>query len=209
MVAMLGLAPAASASYGESPIATASAPSIPSFLRTISKMSGAGLDSSASSDDVFTSTRSAMPAMSRYLSSSSFLADEPMATRRPAFADPPQQVGHRRERAQQRQIGGFEALAAPLLHFLAVIPLRVLGQEVRNQLVAALADLAAGLFEADVVAELRDRFVPGERVQIDGVEQRSVEVEDGGFGTFSILRGANARSSRTNRRTACSSPCAD
>jgi hypothetical protein len=70
--------PAASASYGVSvsPIATASAPSIFSFLRTILKMSGAGFDSSTSSEEVVRSTRSTMRAMSRYLSTSSFLAEE-------------------------------------------------------------------------------------------------------------------------------------
>jgi hypothetical protein len=47
-------------------------------------MSGAGLDSSASSEEVFTLTRSAMRAMSGYLSSSSFLAEDAMATRTPA-----------------------------------------------------------------------------------------------------------------------------
>jgi hypothetical protein len=62
-----------------------------------------------------------------------------------------------------------------------VVPLRLLRQELGNKLVAALADLAAGLLEADVVAEIHHRFVPCERVKIDGVDQRPVEVEDGGF----------------------------
>ena len=67
-----------------SPIATASAPSTFSFLRTISKMSGAGFTSSTSSEEVFRSTKSAMRAMSRYLSTSSFLAEEATAIRSPA-----------------------------------------------------------------------------------------------------------------------------
>src|SRR6185369_13823557 len=71
--------PAASASWGVSPIATASAPWIFSFFRTVSKMSGAGFDSSTSSEEVFRSTRSVMRAMSRYLSTSSFLAEEATA----------------------------------------------------------------------------------------------------------------------------------
>src|ERR1700737_3145664 len=47
-------------------------------------MSGAGFDSSASSEEVVKSTRSAMRAMSRYSSSSSFLAEEATAIRTPA-----------------------------------------------------------------------------------------------------------------------------
>jgi hypothetical protein len=65
-------------------MATASLPSIFSFFRTTSKISGAGLDSSTSSDEVAWSTRWVMLAISRYLFSSSFFADEAMATRMPA-----------------------------------------------------------------------------------------------------------------------------
>jgi hypothetical protein len=46
-----------------------------------SKMSGAGFDSSTSSAAVFRSTKSVMRAMSRYLSTSSFLAEEATAIR--------------------------------------------------------------------------------------------------------------------------------
>jgi hypothetical protein len=49
--------PAASASYGGSPMAMASLPSIFSCFRTTSKISGAGLDSSTSSDEVALSTK--------------------------------------------------------------------------------------------------------------------------------------------------------
>ena len=52
-----------------------------------------------------------------------------------------------------------------------MVPLVVGREEYGNELVAALADLTSGLFEADVVAELRHRFVPGERVEIDRVQQ--------------------------------------
>jgi hypothetical protein len=90
-----------------------------------------------------------------------------------------------------------------------MIPLRVLRQKFGNQLVAALADLAAGLLEADVVTEFRHRFVPCKRVKIDGIKERPVQVEDGGFRQFKILHGANARFLRTSRRRVCSSPCAD
>lgn len=48
------------------------------------------------------------------------------------------------------------------------------GPKFGNELVAALADLAAGLLEADVVAELVHRFVPGERVEIHRIQKRAV-----------------------------------
>lgn len=50
-----------------------------------------------------------------------------------------------------------------------MVPLFVSGKECGNELVAALADLTSDLFETDVMTELLHRFVPGERVQIDGV----------------------------------------
>jgi hypothetical protein len=60
---------------------------------------------------------------------------------------------------------GLETITAPLLQFLAVVPLLVGGQEDGNELVTALTDLASSLFEAHVVTEFHHRFVPG-----DGVE---------------------------------------
>ena len=99
----------------------------------------------------------------------------------PGIAYAPQQVGDRGEGTHQRQIFALEALAAPFLHLLAVVALRVGREEVRNQLVAAFADLAPRLLEADVVTELHHGFVPGESVEIDRVEKRPVDVEDGGF----------------------------
>jgi hypothetical protein len=62
-----------------------------------------------------------------------------------------------------------------------VVPLFVGGQEDWNELVAALSDLASRLLEGHVVTELHHRFVPGDGVEIDGVQKRPVQVEDRGF----------------------------
>jgi hypothetical protein len=59
-----------------------------------------------------------------------------------------------------------------------------------------LAYLASRLFEADVVTELLHRFVPGERVQIDRIEKRPVDVEDGCFGQFQVLHSGIERTGR-------------
>jgi hypothetical protein len=67
----------------------------------------------------------------------------------------------------------------PGVQFLAMVALLDGGQDRQNELVAALSDLASHLFRAAIVAELDHRFVPGDRVKIDGVEQRAVQVEDG------------------------------
>jgi hypothetical protein len=61
------------------------------------------------------------------------------------IADAPQQIGHRREGAHQRQVLGLEALAAPLLQFLAVVLLLFGGQKFGNELVATLSDLTSRL----------------------------------------------------------------
>src|ERR1700761_1747609 len=60
----------------------ASAPATSSFFSTALKISGAGLDASASSDEVDASRRSVMPARSRYTLSSCFFADDATAARR-------------------------------------------------------------------------------------------------------------------------------
>jgi hypothetical protein len=62
-----------------------------------------------------------------------------------------------------------------------MVPLRVRGQEDWNELVATLTDLAPSLLEAHVMAELHHRFVPCEGVKIHRVQERPVEIEDGGF----------------------------
>ncbi len=94
---------------------------VSSFLRTTLKMSGAGFDSSTSSEEVARSTKSAMRAMSRYLSSSSFFAEEAIATRSPASRT-------RRNRSgtaeKGRTSGRYSVtIAAPLLQFFAVVSL--------------------------------------------------------------------------------------
>ena len=91
-----------------------------------------------------------------------------------------QKIGDRGEGAHKRQVRRLETLAAPFLHFLAVVPLFVGGQEDWNELVAALSYLASRLLECHVVTELRHRFMPSDGVQIDGVQQRPVQVEDRG-----------------------------
>jgi hypothetical protein len=59
-----------------------------------------------------------------------------------------------------------------------------------NELVAALPDVAPGLFKTDVVVELHHRFVPYKRVQVDGVQKRPVKVENRCF-RHSLLRAEN------------------
>ena len=51
----------------------------------------------------------------------------------------------------------------------------------RDELVAAFAYLAARLLEGHTVAELLERVLPGAGVQVHGIDERTVDVEDGGF----------------------------
>jgi hypothetical protein len=51
----------------------------------------------------------------------------------------------------------------------------------RNKLVSALPDLTSHLLEADVIAELDHGFMPGDRVQVHGIQQGTIQVEDSGF----------------------------
>ena len=95
---------------------------------------------------------------------------------------PMQQLWHRREWSHQRQIFRFKQFAAPFLHFLTVVLLLGLGQEHRDQLITALADLATRLFEGHIVAEPGQCLLPRARVQIDGIHQGAVDVENGSLG---------------------------
>ncbi len=52
------------------------------------------------------------------------------------------------------------------------------GQKEGNELLATLTDLAARLLETDIVPKPDQRFMPGYRVQIDGIEQCPVQIEN-------------------------------
>ena len=55
-------------------------------------------------------------------------------------------------------------------------------QEHGHQLIAALADLAANIFELEVVPIVVEGVLPGSGMQIDRIDQRAVDVEDHRFG---------------------------
>ena len=147
-----------------------------------------------------------MPAMSRYLSSSSFLAEDAMAIRSPASRTRRSRSGTAEKGRTSGRYSVLKRLPAPLLQFLAVVPLFVSGQEDRNELVAALADLASSLLETHIVAEAHHRFVPCECVQIDRIDERAIQIENCGFRQLKLLHGQNDQTLRTSRLKACSSP---
>jgi len=70
-----------------------------------------------------------------------------------------------------------------------VVSLFVRGQEDGNELVSALADLASHLFETYIVTKLEHGFLPDQRVEIQRVQKRAVEIEDSGFWQFTFLPG--------------------
>jgi len=57
-----------------------------------------------------------------------------------------------------------------------------LGQEDGDKLVTPFADLTACLFKGHLMTEFHQCFVSGESMQIDRVDQRSVDIENGCFG---------------------------
>jgi hypothetical protein len=61
-------------------------------------------------------------------------------------------------------------------------------EENRHQLIAAFADLGPHGFEGDLVPEMREGLLPGPGMKIDGIHQRSVDVEDDRLyqGTFPL-----------------------
>ena len=64
------------------------------------------------------------------------------------------------------------------LELLAELAILFLGQEMGDELVPALADLRAYLRGGGVNPEVRERLLPGARMQVDRVDQGPVDVED-------------------------------
>ena len=106
----------------------------------------------------------------------------------PCVARPLQQIRYRGKRPDQREVPALEPLAAPLLQFFTVVFPLCGVQEGGNELVSALAYLASGLFEADVMTELHHRFVPGDRMKVHRVQESAVQVEDGSFWQVEVSR---------------------
>ena len=98
----------------------------------------------------------------------------------PVRKQPLEQGAHAWERLYLVQVVRLEHLGPALVDGLAVLLDLLRGQELRQQFAAALADLRAGALDRNVVAELGQHAMPGLGVGIDGVDQRSIDVEDHG-----------------------------
>ena len=71
-------------------------------------------------------------------------------------------------------------------------------QEHGHQLIAALADLATNILELEVVPKVVEGVLPGSGMQIDGIDQRAVDVEDHRFGHKSGSQKAEGKRERRN-----------
>src|SRR5207248_11352640 len=89
-----------------------------------------------------------------------------------------EQLACLRKSADALQVPALVEIGSVLLDGLAAPREIVLREEDRHQLVAALADLRPHFLERHPPAEVREGFLPGASVQIDGIDQRSVYVED-------------------------------
>ena len=92
-----------------------------------------------------------------------------------------EQRAHFGERADLAEIALAQNLAAALLECLADRLALVGREEDGEELVAALADLAADLLEGEVVAELGEGVLPGAGMDVHAVHQRPVHVENHGL----------------------------
>src|ERR1041385_7267439 len=75
-------------------------------------------------------------------------------------------------------------------------------EHVRHEQVAALADLVAHFVPAEAHAELRERLDPAPRVEVVGVDERAVDVEDGraeGHGEVGSKNATGCRAFRARR----------
>ncbi len=89
-----------------------------------------------------------------------------------------EQRAHVGERPDPAEVALLQDLAPALVERLALLVQLLPAQEHRHELVAALADLPADRVERHVAPDLPERVDPGLGVEVDGVDQRSVHVED-------------------------------
>jgi hypothetical protein len=106
------------------------------------------------------------------------LAEEASAIRWPFGPHALEQLPYGRKGAHLRQILRFEQetavgfdLVSPAIEFF-------LGEEDRHELVSALADLRTHVHEGHLVAEMGEGFLPGFRMQADGIDEGAVDVEN-------------------------------
>ena len=79
------------------------------------------------------------------------------------------------------QVLGLEALAAPLLQFLAVVSLLFGGQELGNQLVATLADLTADCLDIEIDSSYLEGILPCCGVKPVALNEGAIDIAQYGF----------------------------
>ena len=128
-----------------------------------------------------------MHAISRYTFQFALLRRGRNGNASTGVVNPAQQLRHGRKRPHQGQVFRLEQLAPPLLHLLAIVFLLALVEEHGDKLVATFADLAAGLLERHIMPEFAQRLLPRARMEVDGVNESSINVEDRGFRHVTFL----------------------
>ena len=86
-----------------------------------------------------------------------------------------------------RKVLFLEKRAAKVFDLFAVLFDFFFREEYRHELVAAFADLRPHGLERDFVPEMRKGLLPGSGMEIDGIHQRSVDVEDDRLYQFAFL----------------------
>jgi hypothetical protein len=109
------------------------------------------------------------------------LADDARATRLPSARRRWKRC-HAREREHAREVLAPKEIVSVRLQRRAEVLDLVGGQEAGQELVGALADLRAQGLERNMFAKGLEAATPGLRVQVDGVDQGPIDVEDDGVG---------------------------
>ena len=89
-----------------------------------------------------------------------------------------EQFAHAWEGAHARHVLALVEFAAVLLKLFAELFEFFFREEDGHQLVAALAYLVAHALIRNLLSEMRERLLPGARVQVNGVNERPVNVEN-------------------------------
>src|SRR3954470_24293167 len=100
------------------------------------------------------------------------------------------------ERLRLRHVLVLVELRAVLLQLFAERPHLFRVEQIGNQEIAALADLMSDDIALELLAEMRERFDPAADVEVVGVDEGAVDVEEEGLevhGVASSKMGARAR----------------
>src|SRR3954447_19384763 len=116
----------------------------------------------------------------------------------PVGSDALEQLPHARKRPRLGQIDALEQVHPETLEIAPLLLKQIGRQEGWHELIAAFAHLAADVLRIDLHAEAPEGFDPGGGMQIVGVDQRTVDIENDRYRAHGLKAPRNSRTDCPN-----------